>query len=343
MISAVKHAASMRNPEFDARQRARRSTWDTPRFLYSYDETLNGDLVLPRGLHPLLTELVESADSTLHLDDKRILGQPHTFTCSTPLRTVQTTALHQLLEQDTGVLIAPPGTGKTVISCAAIQSRSTSTLILVDRKALADQWRDRISSHLGFAMWSDRWRTFRTTVSSTSRSCRRLPAATTSKTSPPTTDSSLWTMPPRRHQRILRRPRPHSCPLWCPWRRSLFVDHADPGQYRDDRRHRTCEGLQERRARRRGAGGRRRDRQAETACGGSPFDGRHRVGSTFRPAARIRGGRALLGYRACIHWRCRRRQTHVRRPPDEDVLNCQLCCTDLQSSVRSGFRTGRNG
>jgi superfamily II DNA or RNA helicase len=151
MISAVKHAASIRNPEFDARQRARRSTWDTPRFLYSYDETANGDLVLPRGLHPLLTELVESADSTLHVDDKRILGQPHTFTCSTPLRTVQTTALHQLLEQDTGVLIAPPGTGKTVISCAAIESRSTSTLVLVDRKALADQWRDRISSHLGFA------------------------------------------------------------------------------------------------------------------------------------------------------------------------------------------------
>ncbi|MCW2655404.1 MAG: hypothetical protein JWR32_6380 [Mycobacterium sp.] len=137
MISAVKHAASIRNPEFDARQRARRSTWDTPRFLYSYDETADGDLVLPRGLHPLLTELVESADSTLHVDDKRIHGQPHEFTCSTPLRTVQTTALHQLLDQDTGVLIASPGAGKTVIACAAI--------------AMADQWRDRISSHLSFA------------------------------------------------------------------------------------------------------------------------------------------------------------------------------------------------
>jgi hypothetical protein len=55
MISAVKHAASIRNPEFDERQRARRSTWDTPRFLYSYDETADGVLVLPRGLHDLLT------------------------------------------------------------------------------------------------------------------------------------------------------------------------------------------------------------------------------------------------------------------------------------------------
>lgn len=149
MISAVKHAASIRNPEFDVRQRARRSTWDTPRFLYSYDETSDGDLILPRGLHSLLTELVESAGSTLRIEDKRIPGEHHQFTLHTPLRPAQATALNQLLEDDFNVLIAPPGTGKTVIACAAIEQRATATLVLVDRKALADQWRDRISSHLG--------------------------------------------------------------------------------------------------------------------------------------------------------------------------------------------------
>jgi hypothetical protein len=193
MISAVKHAASIRNPEFDARQRARRSTWDTPRFLYSYDETAEGDLVLPRGLHPLLTELVESADSTLRVNDKRITGEHHEFSCRTPLRTVQTSALRQLLEQDTSVLIAPPGTGKTVIACAAIDSRATSTLVFVDRKALADQWRDRISSHLVSSAVKSAAGDRKPQAFSTSRYCQHLPAATTSKTSPPTTDSSSWT------------------------------------------------------------------------------------------------------------------------------------------------------
>ena len=150
MISAVKHAASIRNPEFDARQRARRSTWDTPRYLYSYDETADGDLVLPRGLHALLTELVDSADSTLHIDDKRVSGAHHDFSCATTLRAAQSGALQGLLAEDSGVLIAPPGTGKTVIACAAVESRATSTLVLVDRKALADQWRDRINKHLNF-------------------------------------------------------------------------------------------------------------------------------------------------------------------------------------------------
>ena len=79
MISAVKHAASIRNPEFDARQRARRSTWDTPRFLCSYDETVDGDLVLPRGLLELLTDLVDSAESTLKIDDTRVSGDAAEF------------------------------------------------------------------------------------------------------------------------------------------------------------------------------------------------------------------------------------------------------------------------
>jgi hypothetical protein len=119
MISAVKHAASIPNPEFHARQRARRSTWDTPRFLRSYDETLEGDLVLPRGLLSLLTTLVESAGSTLHIDDSRVTGTAQEFSCTTELQAEQAAAVRQLGTHDTGVLIAPPGSGKTVIACAA--------------------------------------------------------------------------------------------------------------------------------------------------------------------------------------------------------------------------------
>jgi superfamily II DNA or RNA helicase len=121
-----------------------------PRFLYSYDETLECDPVLPRGIQKLLTVLVESAGSTLKVDDARAVGESQHFTCSTELRVEQASAVQQLVEQDTGVLVAPPGSGKTVIACATIAACSTTTLILVDRKALADQWRDRLQKHLGF-------------------------------------------------------------------------------------------------------------------------------------------------------------------------------------------------
>ncbi|NQE86042.1 DEAD/DEAH box helicase [Nocardia terpenica] len=149
MISAVKHAASIPNPEFFDRQRARRSTWDTPRFIRSYDETLDGDLILPRGLLTLLTTLVESADSTLNIDDKRVCGTAVQLTCATELRPEQRQAVQHIEAHEHSIVVAPPGTGKTVIACAAIASRSTSTLVLVDRKALADQWRQRLHEHLG--------------------------------------------------------------------------------------------------------------------------------------------------------------------------------------------------
>jgi hypothetical protein len=98
-----RHAASIRNPEFDERQRARRGTWDTPRFLDGSDETADGDLVLPRGMQDLLTNLVDSAGSTLRIEDNRGTGERHEFACSTPFRTRQSAALAVLLGADMGV------------------------------------------------------------------------------------------------------------------------------------------------------------------------------------------------------------------------------------------------
>ena len=47
LLATLKYAASMANPVFYEHQRRRASTWDTPRYLRNYDETLDGDVVLP--------------------------------------------------------------------------------------------------------------------------------------------------------------------------------------------------------------------------------------------------------------------------------------------------------
>ncbi len=147
--ATFKHAASMANPKFYELQRLRKSTWDTPRFVRGYDITVDDHLVLPRGLRHLVREIVESAGSRLEIADTRQPGVEVDLVLRGELRDEQAAAVSAMLEHDDGVLAAPPGSGKTVMACALIAERSASTLILVDRKALADQWRARIEEFLG--------------------------------------------------------------------------------------------------------------------------------------------------------------------------------------------------
>jgi len=149
LAAALRHAASMRNPVFDERQRMRASTWNVPRFLCSFDETIDGGLILPRGLIARVASLAEEAGSRLQITDERPGGARQDFTFTGTLTGLQREAVSELSRYEQGVLVAPPGSGKTVVACALIAIHGAPTLILVDRKTLADQWRTRVSEFLG--------------------------------------------------------------------------------------------------------------------------------------------------------------------------------------------------
>lgn len=149
-LATFKHASSMRNPKFYELQRLRKSTWDTPRFLQGFDESLEGDLILPRGLRHLVESVVRDAGSRLDVTDERVMGTEIDVDFTATLRSEQSAAVNSLLAHDDGILVAAPGSGKTVMACAMIAERAVSTLVLVDRRALADQWRARLREFLGF-------------------------------------------------------------------------------------------------------------------------------------------------------------------------------------------------
>jgi superfamily II DNA or RNA helicase len=149
LAAALRHAASMHNPDFYERQRMRASTYNIPRFLHCYAETIDGGLVLPRGMLEAVTSLAAQAGSRLNVTDDRCPGGSQDLTCTATLTAVQRDAVTELARHDLGMLVAPPGAGKTVMACAVIAAHQVSALVLVDRKALADQWRARIAEFLG--------------------------------------------------------------------------------------------------------------------------------------------------------------------------------------------------
>lgn len=147
LLAALKHLASLHNPEFYEKERLRFSTWDTPRFIRCYRETLDR-LLLPRGLRDKAARIVADAGSELIITDHCAADTPIAVELLATLAPQQTKAADTLAQHELGMLVAPPGSGKTVVGCALVARHQIPTLVIVDRKPLVEQWKDRLATHL---------------------------------------------------------------------------------------------------------------------------------------------------------------------------------------------------
>ena len=148
MIAECKHLASLHNPVFYERQKLRLSTYRTPRFIRCYEEDLT-HLHLPRGLFEELQSTLTAVGSELVVTDRRPTHARRTFHFRGTLSVIQRKAVREVLNHEQGVLVAPPGIGKTVMACAIIARRNVPTLVLVHRQPLLDQWRTHLQGWLG--------------------------------------------------------------------------------------------------------------------------------------------------------------------------------------------------
>jgi superfamily II DNA or RNA helicase len=148
LYATLKHLATLHNPAFHKNENLRLSNHDTPRFIRCYAEDLEY-LYLPRGLVDQATAIVEEAGSRLLIIDERPEPVSIDLAFDGAFRAAQEQAVEVMSGHELGVLEAPPGTGKTVMACALIARHATPTLVLVDRKPLLAQWRDRLATHLG--------------------------------------------------------------------------------------------------------------------------------------------------------------------------------------------------
>ena len=149
-LNQIKRLAAFQNPEFYKKQSLRLSTALTSRVV-ACAEDLPEHVALPRGCRTELERVVREHGSTLLIEDQRCDGKPLDVAFEGQLSTVQRKAARALLREEIGVLVAPPGVGKTVIGTYLIAARSRSTLVLVHRQPILDQWIAQLSMFLGLA------------------------------------------------------------------------------------------------------------------------------------------------------------------------------------------------
>jgi len=148
LLDQLKRLAAFQNPEFYKRQSMRLSTALTPRVIACVEE-LPEYVALPRGCLPAAEAVLAELGSRLAVEDKRVAGERLDVNFRGALTAVQEQAVRELLAHDTGVFVAPPGIGKTVVGINLIAARARSTLVLVHRKPLLDQWVAQIALFLG--------------------------------------------------------------------------------------------------------------------------------------------------------------------------------------------------
>ncbi len=150
MNARLKQLATIPNPVFFEKQRQRFPTYNIPRYLFS-GEAHDDRILLPRGCREAVVDLFAACGARLLIEDRRLAIKGIRIKFSGELTSPQKAALHAIGEYEHGVLVAPPGSGKTVIACALIAKRKTPTLILVNRQTLLGQWLQRLQAFLGLS------------------------------------------------------------------------------------------------------------------------------------------------------------------------------------------------
>lgn len=150
LVTALKRMVTFANPKYFELQKLRFSTWNTPKYIFC-GEYEASKLRLPKGTLENVIEVFNKAGSIVSIQDNRFVKELINLNFQGVLKPEQEIAVNEILKNDYGVLVAPTGSGKTVIACKIISQREKSTLILVHRKQLVEQWQNQLTNFLGIS------------------------------------------------------------------------------------------------------------------------------------------------------------------------------------------------
>ena len=144
----IKEELNFLNTEFIIKKNSGRNTFGTDRY-FRFIEEQGNNILLPKGFIGRLIRFCRENSILYNFIDQRKLNSPVPFSFQATLRPYQQESLGAISKKDIGVIVAPPGSGKTVMALKIVAEKQQSALIIVHRKQLAMQWMERIEAFLG--------------------------------------------------------------------------------------------------------------------------------------------------------------------------------------------------
>ena len=156
----IKKELTVPNFQFQILKKMKKSVWGVPADFTLWrveNKEFIGEkidvLILPRGFLGQILGQIAELKLEFELIDLRVKLPPVDFEFKKIcLRSYQQSAVEKMVKYNFGILVAPPGSGKTVMGIELFAKSSQPCLILVHRRELLDQWVDRLNVFLGIPL-----------------------------------------------------------------------------------------------------------------------------------------------------------------------------------------------
>jgi superfamily II DNA or RNA helicase len=150
LVSFLRDSLNFVNSEYIIKKKLGKNTFGTEVYFRMLEER-DGFVIVPRGFVRELLLYCKAKHIPYQLNDERKKLKEVHYLFKGSLYDYQKAAVDTATKKEMGIIVAPPGSGKTIIGLSIIAQKRQPTLIIVHRKQLFDQWIERIQSFLGIA------------------------------------------------------------------------------------------------------------------------------------------------------------------------------------------------
>ena len=143
-IGELRKRFTFPNPLYAEARRLRLSTYGIPEKIFLFQDR-GPSIILPRGI----ISAIIAENPEVEIVDQTITRPVEFPPAALSLRNYQQGPVDALLQKNQGLLVAPCGSGKTIMLLHVTRQRCQKTLVIAHTADLVTQWRTKIEEFLG--------------------------------------------------------------------------------------------------------------------------------------------------------------------------------------------------